>query len=115
VVGGLWPDAVAGSPRADWAFSSAIDNWMLLPEDPKAIGNWAFVALVVAVVWFGQAGSRARILALAPLVYLAAFVWENRLMLDPSVTRQLMLGALLIVVMILRPAGLFGAKRIEVA
>jgi ABC-type branched-subunit amino acid transport system permease subunit len=42
-------------------------------------------------------------------------VWENRLMLDPSVTRQLMLGALLIVVMILRPAGLFGAKRIEVA
>jgi ABC-type branched-subunit amino acid transport system permease subunit len=115
VVGGLWPDAVAGSPRADWALSSAIDNWLLFPEDPKTIGNWAFVALVVAVVWLSQAGRRARLLALVPLVYLAAFVWENRLMLDPSVTRQLMLGALLIVVMILRPAGLFGAKRIEVA
>jgi ABC-type branched-subunit amino acid transport system permease subunit len=36
-------------------------------------------------------------------------------MLDPSVTRQLMLGALLIVVMNLRPAGLFGTRRIEVA
>jgi branched-chain amino acid transport system permease protein len=115
VVGGLWPDAVAGSPRADWALSSAIDNWLLLPEDPKSIGNWAFVVLVVAVVWLSQAGRRARLLALVPLVYLGAFVWENRLMLDPSVTRQLMLGALLIVVMILRPAGLFGAKRIEVA
>jgi ABC-type branched-subunit amino acid transport system permease subunit len=72
------------------------------------------VALVVLAVWLSQAGRRTRLLALVPLVYLAAFVWENRLMLDPSVTRQLMLGALLIVVMNLRPAGLFGAKRIEV-
>jgi ABC-type branched-subunit amino acid transport system permease subunit len=115
VVGGIWPETVAGSPQADWTFSSAIDGWLLLPEDPKTIGNWAFVALVVLAVWLSQAGPRARLLALVPLVYLAAFVWENRLMLDPSVTRQLMLGALLIVVMNLRPAGLFGAKRIEVA
>jgi ABC-type branched-subunit amino acid transport system permease subunit len=115
VVGGIWPETVAGAPRADWTFSSAIDGWLLLPEDPRTIGNYAFVALVVVAVWLSQAGRRARLLALVPLVYLAAFVWENRLMLDPSVTRQLMLGALLIVVMNLRPAGLFGAKRIEVA
>jgi ABC-type branched-subunit amino acid transport system permease subunit len=115
VVGGIWPETVAGAPRADWTFSAAIDGWLLLPEDPRTVGNYAFVALVVVAVWLSQAGRRARLLALVPLVYLAAFVWENRLMLDPSVTRQLMLGALLIVVMNLRPAGLFGAKRIEVA
>ena len=47
-------------------------------------------------------------------VYLGAFVWENRLVVDPSVTRLLMVGAILIIVMSVRPAGLFGAKRIEV-
>ena len=115
VIGGIWPDAVAGSPRADWAFSSAIDSWMLLPSDPKGIGNVAFVVLVVSIMLLSQAGTRARLLALVPLIYLASFVWENRLMLDPSVTRLLMVGALLIVVMNVRPSGLFGAKRIEVA
>jgi ABC-type branched-subunit amino acid transport system permease subunit len=110
----VWPEAVEGSPRADWALSSAIDSWMVLPADPRTIGNWAFVALICVVLWMTQASRRARLLALAPLVYMAAFVWENRLVLDPSVTRQLMVGAILIVVMSLRPAGLFGAKRIEV-
>jgi ABC-type branched-subunit amino acid transport system permease subunit len=115
VIGGIWPDTVAGSPRADWAFSSAIDSWMLLPSDPKGVGNVAFVVLVVSIMLLSQAGTRARLLALVPLIYLASFVWENRLMLDPSVTRLLMVGALLIVVMNVRPSGLFGAKRIEVA
>jgi ABC-type branched-subunit amino acid transport system permease subunit len=69
----------------------------------------------VSIMLLSQAGTRARLLALVPLIYLASFVWENRLMLDPSVTRLLMVGALLIVVMNVRPSGLFGAKRIEVA
>jgi hypothetical protein len=115
VVGGIWPDTVAGSPRAEWAFSPAIEAWMLLPSDPKDVGNVAFVALVVVILWLSQAGPRTRLLALVPLIYLASFVWENRLLLDPSVTRLLLVGAILIVVMNLRPAGLFGAKRIEVA
>ncbi|MGH2743840.1 MAG: branched-chain amino acid ABC transporter permease [Thermoleophilaceae bacterium] len=115
LVAGVWPDGVAGDPRADWALSGAIDWWLVLPEDSRGIGNVAFVVLLVTLVALTQAGERVRALALVPLVYLAAFVWENRLMLDPSVTRQLMLGALLIVVMNLRPAGLFGTTRIEVA
>jgi ABC-type branched-subunit amino acid transport system permease subunit len=115
VVGGIWPETVAGSPRAEWLISPAIDSWMLLPSDPKDAGNVAFVVLVVVVLWLSQARPRTRLLALVPLIYLAAFVWENRLLLDPSVTRLLLVGALLIVVMNLRPAGLFGAKRIEVA
>jgi len=110
----VWPEAVAGAPRADWALSGAIDNWMALPADPKAAGNWAFVALIGVVLWLTQASRRTRLLVLPLLLYLGSFVWENRLLLDPSVTRLLMVGAILIVVMSLRPAGLFGAKRIEV-
>jgi branched-chain amino acid transport system permease protein len=110
----VWPAAVEGAPRADWAFSSVIDSWMVLPGDPRAAGNWGFVALVGMVLWLSQSGRRTRLLALPVLVYLAAFVWENRLVVDPSITRLLMVGAILIIVMSVRPAGLFGAKRIEV-
>jgi ABC-type branched-subunit amino acid transport system permease subunit len=110
----VWPEADEGAPLADWTFSSAIDSWMAFPADPRTVGNWAFVALVGVVLWLTQASGRARLLALPGVVYLGAFVWENRLVHDPSVTRLLMVGAILIVVMSLRPAGMFGAKRIEV-
>jgi ABC-type branched-subunit amino acid transport system permease subunit len=115
LVEAVWDEGVARSSGADWLLSGFIDGWMVLPDDPRAIGNWAFVALIAMVIWLSQAGERTRLWALVPFVWLASFVWENRLLLDPSVTRQLMLGAILIVVMNLRPAGLFGAKRIEVA
>jgi ABC-type branched-subunit amino acid transport system permease subunit len=110
----VWPAAVVGEPRADWMFSSFVDGWMVFPDDARAAGNWGFVALIGMVLWLSQAGRRTRLLALPPLVYLGAFVWENRLVVDPSVTRLLMVGAILIIVMNVRPAGLFGVKRIEV-
>jgi ABC-type branched-subunit amino acid transport system permease subunit len=110
----VWPAANEGAPRADWTFSSFIESWMVFPADPKAAGNWGFVVMICVVAWLTQAGRRTRLLALPPLLYLATFVWENRLVVDPSVTRLLMVGAILIVVMSVRPAGLFGAKRIEV-
>ena len=36
---------------------------------------------------------------LVPTLYLAAFVWETRLVLQPSVTPQLLFGATLVVLM----------------
>jgi ABC-type branched-subunit amino acid transport system permease subunit len=48
------------------------------------------------------------------VLYLAAFVWENRLVDEPSITRFLLLGALLIVLMNARPQGLFGTARVEI-
>jgi ABC-type branched-subunit amino acid transport system permease subunit len=110
----VWPAANEGAPRADWTFSSFIESWMVFPADPKAAGNWGFVVMICVVAWLTQAGRRTRLFALPLLLYLATFVWENRLVVDPSVTRLLMVGAILIVVMSVRPAGLFGAKRIEV-
>jgi ABC-type branched-subunit amino acid transport system permease subunit len=43
-----------------------------------------------------------------------AFVWETRLAAEPAVTRLLLIGTLLVVLMIVRPQGLLGAKRVEI-
>jgi ABC-type branched-subunit amino acid transport system permease subunit len=48
-----------------------------------------------------------------PTLWLASFVWETVLSSQPAVTRQLMIGAILIVVMISRPQGLLGSRRVE--
>ena len=46
---------------------------------------------------------------LAPTLYLASFVWETRLIAEPSITRQPMIGAILIVMMNACPQGLLGS------
>jgi len=113
VVGAIWPDAVAGEVEATGVFGSAIQSWVVLPEDPTTIGNWAFCALVLGVIALTRVSARTRTILLVPLLYLAAFVWENRLVDEPSITRQLLLGVLLIVMMISRPHGLLGTRRVE--
>jgi ABC-type branched-subunit amino acid transport system permease subunit len=52
---------------------------------------------------------------LVPTLYLTAFVWENLMIQNPSVTRQVLLGLLLIAVMTIRPQGLFGQTKVEIA
>ena len=66
--------------------------------------------MLIALV---QVGGRWRTLLLVPTVYLASFVWETRLAAEPSITRQLMIGAILIVMMNSRPQGLLGTLRVE--
>src|SRR6266545_990025 len=55
----------------------------------------------------------ARTVALVPVLWLAAFVWESRLAAEPSVTRQLLVGAILVIMMNARPHGLLGRPRVE--
>jgi ABC-type branched-subunit amino acid transport system permease subunit len=74
----------------------------------------AFVVLVVAVAWMSLLGRRARLIVLPFVLWLAIFTWEVRLMLEPSITRQLLVGALLVVLMATRPQGIFGKPRVEV-
>ena len=52
--------------------------------------------------------------ALVPTLYLAAFVWENRLVVEPSITRLILVGVILIVLMNARPQGLLGSARVEI-
>jgi ABC-type branched-subunit amino acid transport system permease subunit len=73
-----------------------------------------FVALLCMVVVLVQVHHRWRTILLIPTLYLAACAWEARLSQVPAITRLLLLGAILIVVMAWRPSGLLGARRVEI-
>ena len=55
-----------------------------------------------------------RNLLLIPTLYLGAFVWNTRLAAEPSVTRLILIGVILIVLMNVRPQGLLGTRRVEI-
>jgi ABC-type branched-subunit amino acid transport system permease subunit len=78
------------------------------------IGNVAFIILVFVVLGLTLLRGWARYLAMIPTLYLAAFVWENRLVIEPSITRLILIGVILIVLMNARPQGLLGTSRVEI-
>jgi branched-chain amino acid transport system permease protein len=107
--------AVAGGPQSAGWIASALRDWVIVPASPKTAGNIGFVLLVCLLIALVQLRGRWRTLLLVPTVYLAACVWEARLIVEPSITRQILIGAILIVMMNARPQGLLGARRVEVA
>jgi len=93
----------------------ALDHWVLLPSDPGRIAGWAYFALICAALVLTIVRGWWRVVVLIPTLYLAAFVWENKLVEQVSgATRLILLGALLVVIMNVRPAGIFGTARVEV-
>jgi ABC-type branched-subunit amino acid transport system permease subunit len=74
----------------------------------------SYIGLVAAVLTLTVVRGRTRLVLLVPTLYLAAFVWENVMLVKPEPTRFVVLGAILIAVMIARPEGLLGEKRVEI-
>jgi len=105
--------AVAGGPASTGWIAAALRDWVIVPANATVAGNYGFVALVCLLIALVQAGPRTRTILLPPTLFLASFVWETRLVTEPAVTRQLMIGAILIVMMNARPQGLLGARRVE--
>ncbi len=91
-----------------------LGRWLFVPADRMLWGNIAFVLLVIAVAVFSRMSGRRKLLLLPLLVWLAVFVWMVRLSTEASLTRQLVIGSSLVVLMIARPQGLFGRQRVEV-
>ncbi len=91
-----------------------LGRWLFVPADRVLWGNVGFVILIVAVALFSRMRGRAKLWMLPLLLWLAVFVWMVRLSTEPSLTRQLVIGATLVVLMIARPQGLFGRQRVEV-
>jgi ABC-type branched-subunit amino acid transport system permease subunit len=114
IVSAVWPDGVAGSPAIGGPLGSFLDSWQLYPANPRTIGNVAFVALVFVCMLLTLLHGWVRWVVLIPTLYLASFVWENRLVAEPSITRLILIGVILIVLMNLRPQGLRGAARVEI-
>jgi ABC-type branched-subunit amino acid transport system permease subunit len=112
----VWPRATARGIEDESAVAGVLESWVLLPSEPRQLGNWAFVALVAAFLLVTRLGTPWRTIALVPVLYLAAFVWENLLIQEVSgATPLILLGAVLVVLMNARPQGLFGTARVEIA
>jgi ABC-type branched-subunit amino acid transport system permease subunit len=111
---GIWPAGTEGQLQSGGAFGDILKHWVVLPTNATKIGNYAFVLLIAAVIALKSVQGIRRLVLLVPTLYLTAFVWENRLVEDPSVTRLLLIGAILIVLMNARPQGLLGTSRVEI-
>jgi hypothetical protein len=108
------PRLTAGAAGGGFV-TRVIDHWVIVPRNGERIADFAYVALIAAIVIVVQLRGFWRTVALVPLLYLAAFVWENRLIEEAAgATRLILLGALLIVLMNVRPQGLLGTSRVEI-
>jgi ABC-type branched-subunit amino acid transport system permease subunit len=110
-----WPSTTEGEGYVGGALGDAFAHWVPLPTNPRVAGNWAFVALIALVLVLTVVRPLVRNLLLIPGLYLAAFVWDARLAAEPSVTRLILIGVILIALMNARPQGLVGAPRVEIA
>jgi branched-chain amino acid transport system permease protein len=123
---GFAAHAIAGAVDSSWvgggagvqgpdSLSSAISHWVVIPDH---VAGWirpvSYISLIAIALGLTLLRGRLRLVLLVPTLYLAAFVWENVLLVKPEQTRYIVLGVLLIGLMILRPNGLFGERRVEI-
>ena len=95
---------------ADWAA-----DWVIVPVRlDEWVGPVTYISLVALALLLTLVGGWVRIALLVPTLYLASFVWENVMLPQPEATRYIVLGALLVAMMIARPQGLLGEKRVEI-
>jgi branched-chain amino acid transport system permease protein len=108
IVLGFVIHVIVSAVHPSWAieghsgFSGVMSHWV------------AYGVLIASVLGVTLLRGWARVIALPPVLYLAAFVWENLMIPNPGPTRYIVLGLLLIVLMIARPNGLLGERRVEI-
>jgi branched-chain amino acid transport system permease protein len=112
-----WTAGVGGGcdPTAGTCPSNWIHPWVALPDD---LASWiapvSYIGLIIAALTLTVLKGWWRIVLLVPTLYLAAFVWENVMLAKPEPTRYIVIGVILISLMILRPNGLLGERRVEI-
>ncbi|HWB87722.1 MAG TPA: branched-chain amino acid ABC transporter permease [Acidimicrobiia bacterium] len=110
----IWDETILGAAN-DTFLSGILDGWLLiLGPASDVVSNYAFVLALAGVLAVTVARGWRRGALLVPTIYLAILVWENKLSLQDSVTRQLLFGAVLVVMMAVRPEGILGTRRVEI-
>jgi branched-chain amino acid transport system permease protein len=100
--------------EAGW-LGELVARWVLVPADAAAwVTPVTYISLVALTLVLTLVRGWWRIGLLVPTLYLAAFVWENVMGPKPSSTRFVVLGAVLVATMIMRPNGILGEKRVEI-
>jgi hypothetical protein len=116
IVGAVWSRGNAGHIEGGGPLGRALEHWVLLPTHAGGIAGWAYFGLIAAALVLTVVHGWWRTITLIPTLYLASFVWENKLVEQVSgATRLILLGALLVVIMNVRPSGIFGTARVEIA
>ncbi len=108
-VAAVWPDLI------DAAATGWFERWLIrFDSSADVLVSVLFVVTVSVALAIVAVKGRWRDVLVVAGTYLLVLVWENRLVDEPSVTRQLLFGALLVVLMVVRPHGLLGRPRVEV-
>jgi ABC-type branched-subunit amino acid transport system permease subunit len=106
--------AIGAGVSPAWAPSSAgVRGWLLRAPEGVHLGTYAYVALILAVLAMLRLNGWRRDAVAVVALYLAVFEWETVLVEQPSVTRVILLGAVLVALTVARPQGLFGQPRVD--
>jgi ABC-type branched-subunit amino acid transport system permease subunit len=104
---------VAGS--AHGGLQHVISYWVIIP---RHLAGWipptAYIGVICFALLLTLVHGRLRLVLLPPALYLAAFVWDNVMLTQPDPARYIVLGLILIALMIIRPNGLLGERRVEI-
>jgi branched-chain amino acid transport system permease protein len=122
IVFGFVVHGVCGAINSDWTagehasgFAGFVAHWVVVPEHlARWIAPVTYVGVIAAMLFCTMLRGRARLVALVPTIYLGAFVWENVMLSKPEPARYIVLGIIMIALMILRPNGLLGERRVEI-
>lgn len=114
IVGAISSSATAGAAGSGGWIGDVVRHWVIVPKNATNYGNVLYVALICAVFAVIRVRERWRPFVLVPTLYVAACCWESRLIVNPSITAQILIGAILIAMMTARPQGLLGTMRVEV-
>jgi ABC-type branched-subunit amino acid transport system permease subunit len=122
VVFGFVVHAIAGGMHSSWiagehagGLAGFTAKWVVAPEQlARWVAPVTYVGAIAAVLVVTQLKGTWRLIALVPTLYLCAFVWENVMLAKPEPARYIVLGLILIGLMILRPNGLLGERRVEI-
>ena len=114
IVGAISSSATAGSPGSTGWIGSAVSHWAIVPANAATYGNILVVVIICCVIALVRVEGVRRLALIVVTVYLGACCWEARLIVNPAITTQIMIGAILIVTMAVRPNGLLGRRRVEI-
>jgi ABC-type branched-subunit amino acid transport system permease subunit len=113
---------IAGRIHASWVvgqkqggLAGFVDHWVIAPNHmARWIQPTSYIGVIALVLVVVLLRGWPKLVLLVPTLYLAAFVWENVMLAKPEPARYIVLGLILIALMILRPNGLLGERRVEI-
>jgi branched-chain amino acid transport system permease protein len=114
IVGAISSSATAGSAGSTGWIGSVVSHWVIVPSNAATYGNVLFVVIIGCVIALMRLQGARRLALVAVTVYVGACCWESRLVVNPAITTQIMIGAILVVTMAVRPNGLLGKRRVEI-